>query len=74
MGKKSGTSWLTLVKRAFSRKRNEYEHEEEEKVTILYTVICLCTFLAKFSSLMSKSVFAYICAEKGEKKMAFPEA
>jgi hypothetical protein len=46
MGKKGGTSWLTIVKRAFrspskenekksSRSREEHDQEEEEKVMIL---------------------------------------
>lgn len=56
MGKKGGTSWLTVVKRAFrsptkenekktSRRREEPDQEEEEKVRFLYFFSFLGTLL-----------------------------
>lgn len=65
MGKKSGTSWLTVVKRAFrspakgnekksSRRREEHEQDDEEKVindTIndFSMFLCITKFLQWYS-------------------------
>lgn len=86
MGKKGGTSWLTVVKRAFrspsknedkksSRRReeNEKEEEEEQVINILgFTNTPISQFWRFFYIL--ECLWFWIDAEEGEAKMVVQES
>lgn len=85
MGKKSGTSWFTIVKRAFRspskndnekrssrRREDEFELEEEEKVhNTNITLHSHCQFSTLSKNFQVLRMFSSVCAEKREKEAAF---